>query len=251
MASSKHVDWLGACWSDERNKFYCLFLSEELILLVVTCSGVLNTTDSLVTPIKLLVACFLISSLSRSLLRSSRSMSSSSSSTVPCPRSLFSLQFEGLSKSESSLVVGLEEFADAWEIWVESGVLNAISPLTSTQGLLFVGVIRFSSLESAALVCSASCFSVEVVYFFSTSLFVSLEVSASLVTSVGYFLAGEDDLLVSSWSPWANKHLSPYLHCPFSLQFLHISYFRRLGAAVAAADTVVVVGEQLLPLLLP
>ena len=32
-------------------------------------------------------------------------------------------------------------------------------------------------------------------------------------------------LLVSSASPWAKRHLSPYLQVPFSRQFLHISYF--------------------------
>ena len=30
---------------------------------------------------------------------------------------------------------------------------------------------------------------------------------------------------MSSLSPWANRQRSPYLHVPFSLQFLHISYF--------------------------
>ena len=49
-------------------------------------------------------------------------------------------------------------------------------------------------------------------------------------------------LLVNSLEPWANRHLSPYLHWPFSLQFLHISYLRRrttgYGVAVAAAAVV-------------
>ena len=49
-------------------------------------------------------------------------------------------------------------------------------------------------------------------------------------------------LLVNSLDPWANRHLSPYLHWPFSRQFLHISYFSRRttgwGAAVAAAAAV-------------
>ena len=45
-------------------------------------------------------------------------------------------------------------------------------------------------------------------------------------------------LLVNSSVPWANRHLSPYLQLPFSRQFLHISYLRRLttGWETVAAD---------------
>ena len=45
-------------------------------------------------------------------------------------------------------------------------------------------------------------------------------------------------LLVSSSVPCAKRHLSPYLQLPFSLQFLHISYLRRLttGYGAVAAD---------------
>ena len=45
-------------------------------------------------------------------------------------------------------------------------------------------------------------------------------------------------LLVSSSLPWANRHLSPYLQLPFSLQFLHISYLRRLTTGYGAVAAV-------------
>jgi len=51
------------------------------------------------------------------------------------------------------------------------------------------------ALESLALVTCSTSFGSS---GFSASLFVSLEVSLSLMLSAGYFLAGEDDLFVSS-----------------------------------------------------
>ena len=67
-------------------------------------------------------------------------------------------------------------------------------------------------------------------YFGYCSTIAGLADGAGKETLAGF--AGSGPLavlrLVSSFSPWANKHLSPYLQVPFSRQFLHISYFNRL-----------------------
>ena len=47
-----------------------------------------------------------------------------------------------------------------------------------------------------------------------------------------FSVLSSDYLLVSSWSPWAKRHRSPYLQTPFSLKFLHISYFDLLMAGI-------------------
>ena len=75
------------------------------------------------------------------------------------------------------------------------------------------------------------------------SFVVSIVASAttSSVLSTGFFSTAYsgtgEPRFVSSWSPWANRHLSPYLHTPFSLKFLHISYFLRTTPVVEDDDT--------------
>ena len=81
------------------------------------------------------------------------------------------------------------------------------------------------------------------IYNFVESFVVSTVASAttSSVLSTGFFppdySESGDPRLVSSWSPWANRHLSPYLQVPFSLKFLHISYFLRTTPVVEEDDT--------------
>ena len=58
-----------------------------------------------------------------------------------------------------------------------------------------------------------------------------LSVSVVLVAGLAGSGPFAELLLVNSSAPCANRHLSPYLHWPFSRQFLHISYLRRLTTA--------------------
>ena len=106
-------------------------------------------------------------------------------------------------------------------------------------------LIRAASLVgSGELLLPFSALAYGGVYFgFSTTAGSFIVFATSFVTAgAGVYLTGSGPfaelLLVSSSEPWANRHLSPYLQLPFSRQFLHISYLRRLTTGWGAAVTV-------------
>lgn len=76
----------------------------------------------------------------------------------------------------------------------------------------------------------------------SSSGFLSGAATYSVLTGSGSFFSGAAalgiwPLLISSWSPCANRQRSPYLQTPFSRKFLHISYFNLTYALGACAVT--------------
>lgn len=84
-------------------------------------------------------------------------------------------------------------------------------------------------------------YSKNIVSILSSSFVVSVGDNSGLSASVdeaGGF-SGAVVRLVSSYSPWAKRQRSPYLQLPFSLQFLHISYFNRFTTFELPVEAVV------------
>jgi hypothetical protein len=71
-----------------------------------------------------------------------------------------------------------------------------------------------------------------------TSATVSSKVSGAFFSTTFSYTGSGDPLLVSSASPCAKRHLSPYLHAPFSLKFLQLSYFLRITPEVDVEEDV-------------
>ena len=127
----------------------------------------------------------------------------------------------------------VEAWVDAcWEekagvrIW---GPFSASLAGVSKREILVVSSSAFSIFTSSYSSFLTSFYVDSVRAFFSTF---ELSVEGGGVGWTGWAgFAGSGPLaelrFVSSSTPCAKRHLSPYLHEPFSRQFLHISYFKR------------------------
>ena len=105
-----------------------------------------------------------------------------------------------------------------------------------TCTLSFETIGKLTLVGKGELCAASGFFSSMAAGFDSTT--TSFFTSAGVVEASGLMGSGPlaELRLVSSSAPWAKRHFSLYLQFPFSLQFLHISYLRRLITVEAVAD---------------